>query len=68
MAGVLRKPVNLGFFLFMRVFVANQRGEVCLADWIFDYHNGPNIQSPCNKAEWKYDFYKDSIICWLINH
>ena len=62
------KPVTLGFFLFVGVFVANQRWEVFLSDWIFDYKNGTSIQSRYNKNECIYDFYKDSIICWLINH
>ena len=62
------KPAPLGFFLFMGVFVANQRREVYLSDWIFDYKNGTSIQSRYNKNECIYDFYKDSIICWPINH
>ncbi|MBQ1240549.1 MAG: hypothetical protein IIX74_01475, partial [Lachnospiraceae bacterium] len=62
------KPAPLGFFLFMGVFVANQRREVYLSDWIFDYHNGTNIQSHGNRTEREYDFYKDSIIFWLTNH
>ena len=62
------KPVTLGFFLFVGVFVANQRWEVFLSDWIFDYKNGTSIQSRYNKNECIYDFYKDSIICWPINH
>ena len=48
--------------------MANQRGGVYLSDWIFDYKNGTSIQSRYNKNECIYDFYKDSIICWLINH
>ena len=68
LAGIFEKPANLGFFLFLRVLVANQRGEVYLSDWIFDYKNGTSIQSHCNRNECIYDFCKDSIICWLINH
>ena len=68
LAGIFEKPANLGFFLFVGVFVANQIGEVYLLDWIFDYKNGISIQSYCNKNECIYDFYKDSIIFWLINH
>ena len=68
MAGIFEKPVNLGFFLFVGVFVANPRGGVYLSDWIFDYKNGTSIQSHCNRNECIYDFCKDSIICWLINH
>ena len=68
MAGIFEKPVNLGFFLFVGVFVANQRGEVYWSDWIFDYISGTGIPSHCNRTECIYDFYKDSIICWLINH
>ena len=63
-----RKPANLGFFLFVEVFVANQTGEVYLSAWIFDHNSGTRIQSHCNKNECIYDFYKDSIICWPINH
>ena len=62
------KPANLGFFLFLRVLVANQRGKVCWSDWIFDYINGTGIPSNCNRIECIYDFYKDSIIFWLINY
>ena len=68
LAGIYEKPANLGFFLFVEVFVANQIGEVYLSDWIFDYHNGTSIQSYSNRTEWEYDFYKDSIICRPINH
>ena len=68
MAGIYEKPANLGFFLFLRVLVANQREEVCLSAWIFDHNSGTRIQSHCNKNECIYDFYKDSIICWPINH
>ena len=68
LAGIFKKPANLGFFLFLRVLVANQRGEVYLSDWIFDYKNGTSIQSRCNRNECIYDFYKDSIIFWLINY
>ena len=68
LAGIYEKSANLGFFLFLRVLVANQRGEVYLSDWIFDYKNGTCIQSHCNRNEYIYDFYKDSIIYWLINH
>ena len=68
LAGIFEKPANLGFFLFLRVFVAKQRGGVYLSDWIFDYKNGTSIQSHCNRNECIYDFYKDSIICWLINY
>ena len=68
MAGIFEKPVNLGFFLFAGVFMANQRWEVYVLDWIFDYNSGTRIQSYCNKNECIYDFYKDFIICWLINH
>ena len=68
MAGIYEKPANLGFFLFLRVLVANQRGEIYLSNGIFDYKNGTSIQSRCNRTECIYDFYKDSIIFWLINH
>ena len=68
LAGIFEKPANLGFFLFVEVFVANQRGEVYLSNWIFDYKNGTSIQSRCNRNECIYDFYKDSIICWPINY
>ena len=68
LAGIFEKPANLGVFLFVGVFVANQRGGVYLSDWIFDYKNGTSIQSLCNRNECIYDFYKDSIICWLINY
>ena len=63
-----KKPANLGFFLFMKVFVANQRGDVYLSNWILDYNNGTSIQSHRNIAECIYDFQKDFIICWLINY
>ena len=68
LAGIFEKPANLGFFIFLRVLVANQRGGVYWSDWIFDYINGTGIPSHCNRTECIYDFYKDSIICWLINH
>ena len=68
LAGIFEKPANLGLFLFPEVFVANQRGGVYMSDWIFDYKNGTSIQSRCNRTECIYDFYKDSIICWPINH
>ena len=68
LAGIFEKPANLGFFLFMGVFVANQRREVYMSEWIFDYKNGTSIQSRYNRTECIYDFYKDSIIFWLINH
>ena len=68
LAGIFEKPANLGLFLFVGVFVANPRGGVYLSDWIFDYKNGTSIQSRYNKNECIYDFYKDSIICWPINH
>ena len=68
LAGIYEKPANPGFFLFLRVLVANQRGEIYLSNGIFDYKNGTSIQSCCNRNECIYDFYKDSIICWLINH
>ena len=68
LSGIFEKPANLGFFLFLRVLVANQRGEVYLSNWIFDYNSGTRIQSYCNQNECIYDFYKDLIICWLINH
>ena len=68
LAGIFEKPANLGFFLFLRVLVANQRGEIYLSNGIFDYKNGTSIQSRCNRNECIYDFYKDSIICWPINH
>ena len=68
LAGIFEKPANLGFFLFVEVFVANQIGEVYLSAWIFDHNSGTRIQSHCNKNECIYDFYKDSIIFWLINH
>ena len=48
--------------------MANQRGEVNLSDWIFDYHNGTSIPSYCNRNECVYDLYRASIICWPINH
>ena len=50
------------------MFMANQRREVYLSDWIFDYYKGIGIPSHCNRNECIYDFYKDSIICWLINY
>ena len=62
------KTANLGLFLFVGVLVANQRGGVYLSYWIFDYKNGTSIQSCCNRNECIYDFYKDSIIWWPINH
>ena len=68
MSGIFEKPANLGFFLFVEVFVANQIGEVCLSAWIFDHNSGTRIQSRYNRNECIYDFYKDSIIFWLINH
>ena len=68
LAGIFEKPANLGFFLFVEVFVANQIGEVYLSAWIFDHNSGTRIQSRCNKNECIYDFYKDSIIFWPINH
>ena len=68
LAGIYEKSANLGFFLFLRVLVANQRGEVYLSAWIFDHYSGIGIPSLCNKNECIYDFYKDSIICWPINH
>ena len=68
LAGIFEKPANLGFFLFVGVFMANQRVKICWSDWIFDYKNGTSIQSRYNKNECIYDFYKDSIICWPINH
>ena len=48
--------------------MANQRWGVYLSNWIFDHKNGTSIQSRYNKNECIYDFYKDSIICWPINH
>ena len=68
LAGIYEKPANLGFFLFLRVLVANQRGEVYLLNWIFDYNNDTSIQSYHNKIECIYDFHKDFTIGWLINH
>ena len=68
LSGIFEKPANLGLFLFVGVFVANPRRGVYLSDWIFDYKNGTSIQSRYNKNECTYDFYKDSIICWPINH
>ena len=68
LAGIFEKPANLGFFLFVGVFMANQRVKVCWSDWIFDYYNGTGILSHCNRTECIYDFYKDSIIFWLINY
>ena len=68
MAGILEKPATLGFFLFVGVLVANQRWGVYMSDWIFDYKNGTSIQSRCNRNECIYDFHKDFIIWWLINH
>ena len=68
LAGIFEKPANLGFFLLVEVFVANQIGEVYLSAWIFDHNSGTRIQSRCNRNECIYDFYKDSIIFWLINH
>ena len=68
LAEIFEKPANLGLFLFVGVFVANQRGGVYMSDWIFDNKNGTSIQSRCNRNECIYDFYKDSIICWPINH
>ena len=67
LAGIFEKPANLGFFLFVEVFVANQTEEVYLPAWIFDHYSGIGIPSLCNKNECIYDFYKDSIICWPIN-
>ena len=68
LSGIFEKPANLGLFVFVGVFVANQRGGVYMSDWIFDNKNGTSIQSRCNRNECIYDFYKDSIICWPINH
>ena len=68
LAGIFEKPANLGFFLFVGVFMANQRVKVCWSDWIFDYYNGTGILSHCNRTECIYNFYKDSIIFWLINY
>ena len=68
LAGIFEKPANLGLFLFVGVFVANPRGGVYLSDWIFDYYKGIGIPSHCNRTECIYDFYKDSIIFWLINY
>ena len=65
---ICENPANLGFFLFVGVFVANQRWEVYWSDWIFDNKNRTSIQSHRNRNECIYDFYKDSIICWPINH
>jgi hypothetical protein len=68
LAGIYEKPANLGFFLFLRVLVANQRGEVYLSDWIFDYNNGTSIPLNSDRTECVYDSHKDSIAFWLINH
>lgn len=44
MAGILKNLPSRDFSV-LRVFVANQRGEVYLSDWIFDDYNSTGIQS-----------------------
>ena len=68
LAGIFEKPANLGFFLFVGVFVTNQREGIFLLAWIFDHNSDTRIQSRCNRTECIYDFHKDSIIFWLINY